>query len=246
MKMKKDNRNKYIFEYKMGYITCLSILLLVIPILLTLLYYNFTNHSINIDIDDSKLMFAYVLFFALILLWMVIHEIIHGIAYYVNGARKENITFGVALEKGIFYCKCGEFIDKKNIIISLLSPFILIGVITLIIGCLANSIILITLSIVNISGAAGDLAMFGFFIKQDKNIRFKELGDSTTFCLETVEDLSNKKFLSVKLKKVVVDEKEVEEEKSKKVSITKASWIILIVFIILILIDFILALIAYK
>ncbi len=240
----KDKKVKtYIVEYNMVYIMILSIVLLIIPVLMTWAYYRFTSASFNFDLDNLSGVVSYTLLFVLMILWMVLHEIIHGIAYQVNGAKKENITFGVALEKGIFYCKCGEFINKKNIIISLLSPFILIGVITLIIGYLINSFTLIFLSIVNISGAAGDLAMFGFFIKQDKDLRFKELGDSTTFCLKTKDDLSNKKFITVKIKKVVTDEKEIEEEKEKKVNITKASWIVMIVLILLILLDFIFTLI---
>lgn len=243
----KDKKVKtYIVEYNMVYIMILSVVLLIIPVLMTWAYYRFTSASFDFNLDNLSGFVSYTLLFVLMILWMVLHEIIHGIAYQVNGAKKENITFGVALEKGIFYCKCGEFINKKNIIISLLSPFILIGVITLIIGYLINSFTLIFLSIVNISGAAGDLAMFGFFIKQDKDLRFKELGDSTTFCLKTKDDLSNKKFISVRIKKVVTDEKEIEEEKSKKINITKASWAILIVFILLIVLDFVLSLIAYK
>ena len=243
----KDKKVKtYIVEYNMVYIMILSIVLLIIPVLMTWAYFKFTSASFDFNFDNLSGFVSYTLLFVLMILWMVLHEIIHGIAYQVNGAKKENITFGVALEKGIFYCKCGEFINKKNIIISLLSPFILIGVITLIIGYLINSFTLIFLSIVNISGAAGDLAMFGFFIKQDKDLRFKELGDSTTFCLKTKDDLSNKKFISVRIKKVVTDEKEIEEEKSKKINITKASWAILIVFILLIVLDFVLSLIAYK
>lgn len=232
--------NKYIFEYKMGFITILSFILLIIPVLMTWLYYKFTGNNLEIELNDSKVIFAYIILFVLIFGWMVLHEIIHGVSYQVNGAKYENITFGVALEKGIFYCKCGEFINRRNVLISILAPFVLIGVVTLIIGYLINSFILIVLSIVNISGAAGDLALFGFFVRRDKDFKFKELGDSTTFCLETKEDLTKRKFLSVKLKKIVTDEKEIVEEKSKKISVTKPSWVVLIVLGIIILIDVIL------
>ncbi len=240
--MKKENHkiNTYIFKYRMGFVFLMSFVLLALPIIPTWLYYKLTGISPNIPLAEDEMDMAILIFFVLLFGWCAIHEIIHGIAYQINGAKSENITFGVALEKGIFYCKCGEFIDKKNIIVSLLSPFVIIGVITLIIGWLINSMLLIGLSIFNISGAAGDLVMFGFFIKQDKDLRFKELGDSTTFCLKTKDDLSKKKFLSVKLDKIVTDDKEIEEEKSKKVTITKASWGFLIFFAILVIIDILL------
>ncbi len=241
--MKKEDKkvNTYIFEYKMGYITFISLILFIIPVLLTWAYYKLSNTTLNINIIESSSLLDCIVICVLMFLWMILHEIIHGIAYHLNGAKNENITFGAALEKGVFYCKCGEFINKKNIIISLLSPFMIIGVITLIIGWLINSFLLIALSVINISGAAGDLAMFGFFIKQDNNLQFKELGDSTTFCLKTKDDLSTKKYLSVKLKKVVTDDKEITEEKAKKVTISKTSWLFFIFFGLIILIDAILA-----
>ena len=240
--MKKDDKkiNTYIFKYRMGYIFLMALVFFIIPIIPTWLYYKFTGITPNIPLGEDEMDLAIVTFFIVLFGWSALHELIHGIAYQVNGAKRENITYGVALEKGIFYCKCGEFVDKKNIIVSLLSPFVIIGVITLIIGWLINSMLLIGLSIFNISGAAGDLVMFGFFIKQDKDLRFKELGDSTTFCLKTKDDLSKKKFLSVKLDKVVTDDKEIEEEKSKKITITKGSWIFLIFVLIVSLIDILL------
>lgn len=238
--MKKDKKtNKYIFEYKMGFITLVSLILFLLPIFLLEIF------PLKIDMEsifESMTMSEMVLAFLMLFLWMVLHEIIHGTFYQINGAKSENIKYGVALEKGIFYCKCGEFISKKNILMSVIAPFVLIGVVTYIIGIALNSWLLLFLSIVNISGAAGDITMFLFFIKQDKDLRFKELGDSTTFCLETKDDLSDKKFLGVKLKKIVETDNEIWEEKCKKITISKASLIILLVFSIFLLIPLILEL----
>ena len=74
--------------------------------------------------------------------------------------------------------------------------------------------------------------MFFFFIRRDKDFRFKELEDSTTFCLETTEDFIGKKFMAVKLKKVIANEKEVKENKSKLITVTKASWGFIVVIVI--------------
>ncbi len=225
----KEKVNRYIFEYNMGFITILSVVLLVVPILpLVILSIDF---SLELNFDNPIMLFVgYVGLFILMFVWMIIHEIIHGVSYRLNGASKDGVTYGVALEKGIFYCKCSEFINRKNILISVIMPFLLIGVVTYVIGILIHSWILIILSIINISGAAGDISIFFFFLKQDKDVKFKELGDSTTFCLETKEKQEDKKYIVVKLKEVVESENQIMEEKSKFLNISKASKGILIAF----------------
>ena len=229
--MKKDSKTrKYIFEYKMGIITILSLVLFIVPVIITGFLFDF---ELDISFSDSSSFFIkYFLFFIAVFLWMVLHEIIHGVFYQINGAKSENITYGVVLEKGIFFCKCGEFISRKNILMSVIAPFIIIGVITYIISIITNSFLLLVLSIFNISGAAGDLMVFFFFLKQKKDIRFKELGDSTTFCLETSDDLSNKKYWGVKLKEEVMDDTKINEINGKKINISKPSKYILIGFLI--------------
>ena len=61
--------------------------------------------------------FSYLDFRCLILyfFWMFLHEFIHGIGFYVSGAKHKNIVYGANLEKGIFYCMCKEKISKKGI-----------------------------------------------------------------------------------------------------------------------------------
>ena len=70
-------------------------------------------------------------------------------------------------------CLCKQNISKKNILISLLFPFIFIGVITYVIGVLFNNSVLIWLSILNISGCSGDLMMFLGLLRL-KNFEYSE------------------------------------------------------------------------
>ena len=60
---------------------------------------------------------------------------------------KNNITYGIALEKGVLYCMCKQPTSKKVIMTSLLFPFTIIGIFTLIIGTSLNSYYLVLLSI---------------------------------------------------------------------------------------------------
>jgi len=241
-------RRKFLFEYDMTFMTILSVVLFIIPSLVVYGYYLLTRgKALNVvdsffikvfsdDISTSKMVLVYVIFIVIMFLWMVLHEIIHGIFYVYKGANKKNITFGAALEKGVFYCRCGEYVYKETVMTSLLAPFLIIGVITLFIGMLIHSYLLMILSVINISGAAGDLAMFMFFLDQhDKNLRFIEFGDTLTFAIESYEDLSQKHNKGVVFKKEVFNENELPvNDNSKKISISAGSYVIVFIFILII------------
>lgn len=237
---KGKDKKEYIIEYDMAFVTILSLILLVIMVGITAILI-FTN-IIRIGQDEFSLLFGkeILMFFIVMLLWMVLHEIIHGIAYELKGANRKDIVYGVSLENGVFYCKCKEYINKKCIITSLLSPFILIGVVTYIIGIIFSNVWLIALSIVNISGAAGDLMMYFFFIKQNDDVMFRELGFSSPAVVKTSEDISKNKYIGIKNIREVTDEKEVTEGEEKKITISKASWFILIGMLILLIVDYLL------
>lgn len=238
--MKNEKLKKYIFEYNMVFANLLSIIILILVCLFTMFLYILFDKNIVIALEESIFGSNLIIFIILMFIWFFIHEIIHGMFYIINGADKDNITFGAALEKGIFYCKCGEFVNKKNIMISVIAPFTIIGVFTYIIAFIFDVPMLLFLSILNIIGTSGDLMMFSFFLQRDKNLKFKELEDSTKFCIETKEDLINKKFLAVKLIKVVDDESEINEEQEPLIKITKASKVILLIFLVIVLISYLL------
>lgn len=224
---------KYIFTYNMMFISILSTLLFIFMILLTFMlnkeifiaYLNYTN-------KDSCLLIILMIFY------LILHEAIHGICYYFNGAKWCNIRFGISLEKGILYCKSCEKITKRNILISVISPFVLIGIITYIIGIIFNLSSLVFLSLINISGCAGDLVIFFFFIKRKNDLLFKEIGDTTTFLLETNEDLHNQKFLGLKIDREIEDDASLEDNLNKKINISKFSAITLIILLILFIVCF--------
>lgn len=240
---KEKDKKIYIIDYDLTFINIFSIVILGITILITFGLYTLKGlnmEDVFLTISPLEITICIILMFG----WLVLHEIIHGLFYLINGAHKEYITYGAALEKGIFYCKCGEFVDKKNIMMSVIAPFTIIGVITYIIGFIINSPLLLILSIINICGASGDLTVFAFFVKRNKDIRFKELEDSTKFCLETTEDLTNQKFIGLKVTKVVEDPKEIEEAKRPLITVTKPSKVILIIFLIIVILNIILDLVS--
>lgn len=232
----KDDKKEYILEYDMIFMNVLVFILLFI-----MLGISYLLVKINIFEFNGEMLLEFfdnysVLFLITMLLWLVLHEIIHGVAYRIGGASKEDIVFGAAIEHGVFYCKAKKYINKKCIMMSLLAPLILIGIVTYIIGIMMSNIFLIGLSIINITGAAGDIMMFLFFLRQDDDILFRELGFSSPAVILTSRDITKEKYLGVKNIRLVTDQSEVTEGEEKKITISKASWIYLAIMAVLVIV----------
>lgn len=179
-------KNYYIFKMDLNYLNILSIIILILLFL-------FNNYIIKYDLFDKlfemsnwfKIVFYYFIY-------AVLHEIIHALSYVINGANFKKIIFGIMLEKGIMYCLCKQNVSKKNILISLMAPLVIIGIFTYIIGVYFDIPMLVLMSIANISGCAGDIVMFKFISKLS-NIEFSEFDDATSFALYSSNDVSKVK-----------------------------------------------------
>lgn len=219
--MKKYN----LFEMKMKYINILCIIIVVILLIVTpFILPSYSTSDIN---------FIQLLIFAIP--YFILHEIIHSIAYVLCGANFKNVTYGAHLEKGILCCSCKQNITKKNILISLLAPFIVIGVITYIIGIILSNNLLIFLSIMNMGGSSGDLIMFRS-LSRLKNFEFSEYDNPLAFGLYTAEDLSNKKLRGLKY---IGSLDALEKTVTKKITISKTSIIFFIIILALLIIEII-------
>ena len=76
--------------------------------------------------------------------------------------------------------------------------FMIIGVITYIIGIIFNLNILTLLSIINLTGAALDIVMF-LYIMKIKDITYSETGAPDEFVLISKEDLTKRKSLFLEI-----------------------------------------------
>ena len=175
-------------------------------------------------------------FLAIYFLWMFLHEFIHGIGFSLSkGIKHKNIVYGACFEKGVFYCMCKERISKKGIMVSLLLPFFLIGVITLIVGFIFNIPILILLSLFNILGSVGDIVMFLSFIRLPF-LSYVDIDDCTGFVLISRKNLSKYKLFGLKLEEKGSVSKLESAKDYKKITISKLSLIIFIFLIVSVLI----------
>jgi len=218
--MKKDY---YLFRMNTFFLNGFSF---VIIILCLILFFSIYGDD-SIDILNKNLNLVLILY----LPYLIIHELLHSVAYVIYGAKFKNITYGIHLEKGVLCCLCKQNINKKNILFSLMYPFVFIGVLSLIIGILINSPLLVILSLTNIAGCSGDLVMF-YHLSKLNDFSFSEYDDPIAFGLYSGNDLSNLKMFGLNY---VGKKRTLARQDLRKVVISKPSIIILILFYILII-----------
>lgn len=214
----KEEKKYHLFRVKLGTLNFVSILLLIIMILLTFFLTNIIDINISFELNNRSLGILLITY----ILYISLHEIIHSISYVIHGADFSKITYGAHIEKGILCCLCKQNISRKNILNSLLYPLFYIGIITYIFGFIIKSPLLITLSVLNISGCAGDIIMFIYFIRL-KNFEYTEYDDPISFAIFTKEDLSTHKPFGLKYLEAKED---IKRKDLKKLSISKPSFII--------------------
>lgn len=224
----------YIFKINLKMLNIVANLLFIFLFVMLLIF--FPNIIIGFFeyLDNSDFC---LLFLPIMMLYFAMHEIFHAIGYLLYGAKLNKLTFGMELEKGVFYCLCKQDITRKNILHSVLFPFFYLGVVTLIISLIFELPLLAILSLLNISGASADIMYFIFLIKLPKDIKFSELDDGTAFAILADTDVSKIKHIGLDF----IEKKEkVERKDFKRLKITKLSYVVLIISIILLVIGILL------
>lgn len=217
---------KKAYVYKMNLVPA-NFLGLVVFILLLVL-----TSALNIDLLSVFNDLPFILILALLILYMLLHELLHGIGYRITGSKSNKIKYGVELEKGILYTLVLEEVPKKNILVSLQMPFVIIGIITYILGYILNIPLLLLLSIFNLMGASMDLVMF-IYISKIKDVHYAETKAPNEFILISKEDLTKKKSLFFRITEVKDYKKDDYIIKlDNKITITKASIIFTIIYLI--------------
>ncbi len=220
VKTKRNYTKKYYYMFKMNTIVLNGFSLILIVLCSLFFYLLYGSNSLNILKDSMTIViFLYIPY-------LVLHEQLHSLAYVIYGADFKNITYGVHLEKGILCCLCKQRINKRNILHSLLYPFVIIGVITLIIGILVNYPVLVILSLTNIAGCSGDLVMF-YHLRKLNNYEFSEYNDPIAFGLFTKEDFSRLNMFGLDY---VGKKASLVRNNLRKVVVSKTSIILLVVF----------------
>ena len=216
----------YLFSLNMTILNIFSFFLLFLFIGLAIIIdKEFFLDSIIYIFESKRVLMTFILIFG----YMILHELLHSLAYYLYGAKYKNIIYGIQLEKGIFYCLCKQNIRRKNILNALFFPLFYIGIMTFILSFILDSSYLLILSIFNISGCAGDIMTFLFISRLDREIEFSEFDDTTSFAIYTDKEINEKKHFGLKYIKSV---SEIKRDDLQKIRISKASYIIIVLLLI--------------
>lgn len=127
------------------------------------------------------------IFLAIMIVYMILHELVHGIAYKV--LTKEKLTFGLTLS--VAYCGVPHiYVKRIASLIATLAPFVLFSFFFGIIGLLNLSSTISFFSYlmlsVHVGGCAGDLwvAFILIFSHRKRNILVNDSGPKQTFYVE--------------------------------------------------------------
>ena len=215
----------HLFKINIKVLNIVSILIMLVVLLFTFVLFNNNFVSMFNLFNDPKIC---ILFLPLMIFYFMLHELLHALGYVIHGADKSKITFGMELEKGVFYCLCKQDIKRKTILFSLMYPLFFIGIVTYVISIIFNLDMLLLLSILNISGAAGDIMYFIFIIQLDKEITFSELDDGTSFVIKNIDDINKYKHYGLDYMGTVDS---VSRKDFKRLYVSKLSFIVLIISI---------------
>lgn len=128
--------------------------------------------------------------------------------------------------------------NEKTILFSLFLPFIIIGLVTLIVGIIINNTILMLLSICNIVGSVGDIVMIIFFLKLPNDIIYIDLDDPTSFTLISCKNIISNKLCGINLVGHGLYHHDLIYPKDRrKIVISPISFLILIFIFILVIIS---------
>ena len=226
--MKKKDLKYYTYKLDLKLLNILAIVLFII--VGGVVFFIERHDSYITDIDTLSLIL-------LVFIWLIIHELLHGLGFVIfREVKIKNLTFGMFLEKGIFYVMCKQNINKRIILTSLCFPVVIIGIITLIVGMYINSFMLVYLSILNIVASIGDIVMIIYFIKAPRDIIYLDLDDPTSFTVVSDKDLSNNKVVGINLYDKGKYTKDMKSLDKRRLIISKWSYILLIFIFILFII----------
>ena len=220
--MTRDNKKYHIFELNVGKLNLFCIVFFILLIVLTSFIY---KGNLISDFYQVNLM----LLILVNIIMMLIHELLHSLAYVIYGGKFKNIVYGSYLEKGVLYCLCKQNITRKNILNSLMFPLFYIGIIPYIIALIFKWPFLLFLAIMNIVGATGDIIMFIYIMSLPKEIEFTEFDNPIRFAIHTDKEIKVKFFGLDYIETL----KNVPRNNLKKLTISKASYIVFAILIVL-------------
>ncbi len=112
------------------------------------------NHSMSGGLGKMNPLLCAALFVAMI----VVHELIHGLSCSLFAENHwKDIEFGFMKQYLTPYCTCAVPLGKRAYIFGALMPLVLLGILPMIVGILADNLGLLLLGVILADAAAGDI-----------------------------------------------------------------------------------------
>ena len=145
--------------------------LLAIPMNFVVPFYT----MFNLENGTKDMLIKYGVLIALMITYIILHEIVHGIAMRICGTKKVKYGF-----TGLYaFAGSKDFYDIKSYIFIALAPVVLWGVILGVVNLFVPIgwfWVVYLIQIVNLSGAAGDLFVTIKFSRLPKDILVQDYG----------------------------------------------------------------------
>ena len=133
----------------------------------------------NIGVSESLYFARLGVIVGGIIFYMILHELVHGLAMKIFGTKKVKYGF-----TGMYaYAGSDDYYDKKSYIIIALAPIVVWGIVLAIINVLVPYEwfwVVYLIQLINLSGAAGDLFVTVRFSKMPKDILVRDYGVGMT------------------------------------------------------------------
>lgn len=131
----------------------------------------------NMESGFGNYLLRFVVLLLAIVLYMVLHELVHGAVMKLCGTKKVKYGF-----TGMYaFAGSDDYYDKKAYLIIALSPVVLWGILLAVWSCFVSPEwfwVIYLVQITNLSGAAGDLFVTVKFLKLPEDILVKDYGVS--------------------------------------------------------------------
>lgn len=150
---------------------------LLIAVVMIILMHFYMPITMLFDMQQGlgAYLIRFVVFMISIVLYMVLHELVHGIAMKICGTKKVKYGF-----TGLYaFAGSDDYYDKQSYIIIALAPVVVFGIILAITNLFVSPEwfwVVYFIQIINISGAAGDAYITIKFSKLPKGILIKDSG----------------------------------------------------------------------
>ena len=127
----------------------------------------------NAETKDSMIdnfVTSYLKFMIVLVVGVIVHELIHGLTWGLYAKSKfKSISFGVMWKMLTPYCHCSEPLKVPHYAIGALMPLIILGIIPAVVAICIKSLFGLTMSIIFIAAAAGDIMIVWNLRKEDRN-----------------------------------------------------------------------------